>query len=375
MIILKKIIGISILFVVVIAAAFFTRSDHFFQVKQNQLVASKMSNLTSKEGELGKVVIINIDEKTNLPIKNSEYTIINMETDEVVSQLVTDLSGKVETELLPNGRYKIVQDKVMKPYKLNKKEHVFEISSDINNVTIKNKPVSYVKSYVRTDDGKINITEVLIPVAPLLQLPELPNGCEITSLTAVLNYYGYNVSKTVMADDFLRKEPFVKKGDKLYGANPYKAYAGNPRSLDEGFFTYTPPILEAANNYFKAVGGDDYTLDISGSSREEIMQRISRGVPVLIWVTLDLGKPKIKYSWHFHDTGEKFDSPTNLHAVVLNGYDGKNVHVMNPLIGQTKYNADAFFKSYKELGSHAMVIVKKEQVKSIEELSYKGTDS
>lgn len=327
-----------------------------------------MSNLVSKEGELGKVVIINIDEKTNLPIKNSEYTIINMETDEIAAQLITDLSGKVETEPLSYGRYKIVQDKVIKPYKLNKKEHILDINSEINEVTLKNKPVNFVKSYERTEDGKIKITEVLIPVAPLLQLPELPNGCEITSLTAVLNYYGYNVSKTVMADDFLRKEPFVKKGDKIYGANPYKAYAGNPRSLDEGYFTYTPPILEAANNYFKTVDGDDYTLNISGSSREEIMQRISRGVPVLIWVTLDLGKPKIKYSWYFHDTGEKFDSPINLHAVVLNGYDGKNVHVMNPLVGQIKYNADAFFKSYEELGSHAMVVVKKEQVKSIESL-------
>ena len=27
------------------------------------------------------------------------------------------------------------------------------------------------------------------------QKPELPTGCEITSLTTVLNYYGYNVSK------------------------------------------------------------------------------------------------------------------------------------------------------------------------------------
>lgn len=361
---MKKIIGISILFVLVIVAVFFTRTDHFFQVKQKQLVASNVSNPASREGELGKVVISNLDEKTNLPIKNSEYTIINMETDEVVSQVITDLAGKGETEPLPYGRYKIIQDKVMKPYKLNKKQHVLDISSDMNKVTITNKPVNYVKSYERAADGKINITEVLIPVAPLLQLPELPNGCEITALTALLNYYGYHVSKTVMADEFLRKEPFVKKGDKIYGANPYKAYAGNPRSKDKGFFTYTPPILEAANEYFKTVDGDDYTLDISGSSREEIMQRLSRGMPVLIWVTLDLRKPNIRYSWYFHDTGEKFDSPTNLHAVVLNGYDGKNVHVMNPLIGQTKYNADAFFKSYQELGSHAMVIVKKEQVKS-----------
>ncbi|MEN2465771.1 C39 family peptidase [Ornithinibacillus sp. JPR2-1] len=33
----------------------------------------------------------------------------------------------------------------------------------------------------------------------MMQKPELPNGCEITSLTSVLNYYDYQVSKTNMA--------------------------------------------------------------------------------------------------------------------------------------------------------------------------------
>lgn len=37
------------------------------------------------------------------------------------------------------------------------------------------------------------------------QYPELPTGCEITSLTSVLNYYGYDVDKEVMADDYLEK--------------------------------------------------------------------------------------------------------------------------------------------------------------------------
>jgi hypothetical protein len=31
---------------------------------------------------------------------------------------------------------------------------------------------------------------------------------------------------------------------------------------------------------------------------------------------------------------------------------------MNPLHGQMTYDADAFFKSYQELGSHAMTVVK-----------------
>lgn len=37
------------------------------------------------------------------------------------------------------------------------------------------------------------------------QYPELPTGCEITALTTVLNYLGYNVDKLTMADYYLDK--------------------------------------------------------------------------------------------------------------------------------------------------------------------------
>lgn len=42
-----------------------------------------------------------------------------------------------------------------------------------------------------------------LDVEPILQLPELPTGCEITSLATVLNYYGYDISKTQLADEYL----------------------------------------------------------------------------------------------------------------------------------------------------------------------------
>ena len=37
------------------------------------------------------------------------------------------------------------------------------------------------------------------------QYPELPTGCEITAMTMVLNYYGYNVDKVTMALDYMPK--------------------------------------------------------------------------------------------------------------------------------------------------------------------------
>ena len=98
--------------------------------------------------------------------------------------------------------------------------------------------------------------------------------------------------------------------------------------------------------------------DISGSSEKEILAYLNRGVPVVIWVTLDLSKPALNGHWYVSDTGKYYQAYTNLHAVVLKGYKDGMVSVMNPLKGQVTHNQDAFFKSYEELGKHALVLEK-----------------
>ena len=70
---------------------------------------------------------------------------------------------------------------------------------------------------------KPEVKKIFIPVDTILQHPELPNGCEITSVTTLLTFYGYEAAKTEMADKYLPKQLFQKSNNKLYGANPYKA--------------------------------------------------------------------------------------------------------------------------------------------------------
>lgn len=71
-----------------------------------------------------------------------------------------------------------------------------------------------------------------INVTNILQNPSLPTGCEITSLTMVLNYYKYSVSKETMADNYLPYSVdfgFLENGQK-YGPDFRTTFAGNPRS-------------------------------------------------------------------------------------------------------------------------------------------------
>jgi uncharacterized protein YvpB len=200
--------------------------------------------------------------------------------------------------------------------------------------------------------------EAYIPVNTLLQDPELPNGCEIVSLTAILNYYGYNVSKMAMADNYLPKQDFSWTQGKRIGPNPYKMYAGNPRSKASGWYSFAPPIVEAANNYIATQENKMKATNISGSSKEQIISYLDQGIPIVIWVTLDLSVPNLNSHWYLSDTGEYYKAYTNLHVVVLNGYKDGVVHVMNPLKGQVEYNMDAFFKSYEGMGKHALILEK-----------------
>jgi uncharacterized protein YvpB len=214
-----------------------------------------------------------------------------------------------------------------------------------------------LNSVNRALEENAETTEVFIPVEVVLQNPELPNGCEITALTSVLNSYGYPVTKTEMADDYLPKRPFIRVDGDLYGPDPYKAYAGDPRGTG-GFFSFAPPIVEAANSYLENREGTSSSIDISGSSIEEIIEFLKQSIPVVIWVTRDLLEPNLQYSWYLYDSNEHFLAPVNLHVVVLNGYTGGKVHVMDPLKGQVLYDTDTFFDSYQALGSHALIVNK-----------------
>lgn len=245
---------------------------------------------------------------------------------------------------------------------------VYENKEKVTLVTLANRGIGVLDNSLRIgelgsdepskNDPVVNVNQAYIPMGKLMQKPELPNGCEIVSLTAVLNYYGYNVSKTTMADSYLPKQAFTWKNGKRYGPDPYKAYAGNPRSTTSGWYSFAPPIVKAADNYMATQKNKMKAKDISGSSQKEILTYLNKGIPVVIWVTLDLSKPALNGQWYLSDTGKSYKAYTNLHAVVLTGYKDGIVGVMNPLKGKVTYNLNAFFKSYEELGKHALVLEK-----------------
>ncbi|MCP2034387.1 uncharacterized protein YvpB [Planomicrobium sp. HSC-17F08] len=196
-----------------------------------------------------------------------------------------------------------------------------------------------------------------ISVPILLQEPELPTGCEITSLTAMLNYYGEPVTKEEMAKKFLKKVPLRVEGGKLIGPDPQDAFTGDPTSA-KGVYVFPQAVVETAEKYAASVNEQFTASDLSGSSSQEIEKYITNGVPVLMWITRELEPPVTNNGWWIEGTTEYHKTFQNQHAVVLMGIDESSVTIMDPLKGKAVHDKNEFFTSYESLGSYAMALYK-----------------
>jgi uncharacterized protein YvpB len=306
---------------------------------------------------LGVLTILSVDAESGYSINGAKFELIDMETNEVIAEHTTNRNGMIRVENIPLSKtYKIVQTEVKQPYQLMTEPKTVELLSNQQKVTFENSVFPSITTYKKTDENEVFVTEMNLPVETVMQEPELPNGCEVTALTSVLNYYGYDVEKTVLADKYMPKIPFEVINGKLYGADPNKAYAGDPRSKNHGFFSYVPPIIETANKYFGKSNGSHTPYDLSGSTPEELLDYVREGIPVIVWTTIDQKEPLFNYSWFITGTNESIDIIRNSHTVVLTGYSEEEVYVMDPLKGNIAYPKERFFQLYEKTGSHAMVI-------------------
>ena len=118
---------------------------------------------------------------------------------------------------------------------------------------------------------------VWVDVPCYSQYPELPTGCESVALTNLLNYYGFRLGKTIIADYYLPKGS---------GGNFVTAFDGNPRRSSGGLMgCVAPAITIAGNNYLRAAGSAKQAKDVSFSSIASIKNRVTCGQPVEMWNT------------------------------------------------------------------------------------------
>lgn len=179
------------------------------------------------------------------------------------------------------------------------------------------------------------------------QYPELPTGCEMTSLTMVLNYYGISADKCDIADNFLLK------GD--VGAVDFNAaFVGDPRD-PSSYGCYSPVVVNTANSYLAYKNSELLAVDISGKELEELFLYIDNNTPVIVWGTQDCKEGYYSVTWNVD--GQDLTWFTPEHCMVLVGYDDNNVWVADPIYGELRsYNIYIFKEAYNSLNKQAVVL-------------------
>ena len=213
---------------------------------------------------------------------------------------------------------------------------------------------------------------IMLPVPQILQNPELPNGCEITSCCEVLSFMGFDADKCELAYRYL------PRSETWYGANPDLVYMGDPGREDDspmcGFYCFAGPVAEAANRFIKdkapgVSGSHTYpgrpagaglirAVDITGAGQQELERHLMAGRPFIFWASL-----------HFDDIG--YDPRggftladgryhrlfKGLHCMVCAGMDDTFFYIADPLDYNRKVRKDRFMEVYRQLGSRAVVFL------------------
>lgn len=200
---------------------------------------------------------------------------------------------------------------------------------------------------------------VYIDMANILQNPELPVGCEITALTILLNYYGFDAEKTDMAKNYLPTSwgnPRTVDG-KLYKDSFFDYFIGDPFS--KGYGCFSPAIEKAANSYIPSHGGGYTVKNISGCHPDTLYEYLIAGTPVLCWATDGMIEPEYYETWYDNATGEQLDWYLNEHCFVLAGFNIANstVTLNDPMKGIIDYNIDKFEVRFKQMHSQAIVLI------------------
>ncbi len=190
------------------------------------------------------------------------------------------------------------------------------------------------------------------------QMPELPTGCEVTSLTMVLRSLGTEADKVDISRRFLSKADVTcDENDNYYGPNFTYIFAGDPEG-DSSYGCMAPCIVRAAQRFIEEYGYELSPISLVGSDFNELLNYVEHDVPVIIWSTMWLVEPEYKVTWTTPE-GKKMEWPSNEHCVVLTGYDADagTVQIHDPMNGVVTCDINEICTRYEQLGQNAVIVI------------------
>ncbi|TCP24964.1 uncharacterized protein YvpB [Scopulibacillus darangshiensis] len=214
-----------------------------------------------------------------------------------------------------------------------------------------NKPWYHV-TYHGNQEGWVSSTIVknYQPInAPFIkQMPELPRGCEVTSLAMMLQYAGKNADNMSLAKQ-IRKVPFEENG--LRG-HPNDGFVGNMYTFDKpGLGVFHSPIANLARDYL-----GDRVVDMTGEDWDAVQEQVDTGHPVWVVVTSTYQRVPDEEWQTWHTKSGDVRITYHEHSVLITGYDNQYVYFNDPLADakNSRTNKADFITGWKQFGNQAI---------------------
>ncbi|MFI3250496.1 MAG: C39 family peptidase, partial [Eubacteriales bacterium] len=159
------------------------------------------------------------------------------------------------------------------------------------------------------------------------QYPELMSGSIPTSLAVILTYYGFEIDKVTLAEDYIPSTSITSSAK-----NPHESFVGDP-ATEEGYYAYPTPVASGADLYLTEQGSNLRSKVLSSPSIEDLADYLFDETPVMVWVTTDYGSAELSTSEIWWNGEPPID---NLHVATLIGYGSEDnvfylVDAINPL--------------------------------------------
>ncbi len=188
------------------------------------------------------------------------------------------------------------------------------------------------------------------------QLPELPRGCEVTSLSMLLEYNNVSVDKLVLAQEVTKDTtPYSKKDGKVYFGNPYYGFVGDMYDLSKpGYGVYSTPIAKLASEFTSRP-----VLDMTNLQFNDILYVVGQGMPVWIVINSTFAPLPDSYFEYWNTDSGIVKVTYKMHSVLITGYDNKHVYINDPLYDKPnrKVEINNFKAAWEQMGNQAVTII------------------
>jgi uncharacterized protein YvpB len=176
--------------------------------------------------------------------------------------------------------------------------------------------------------------------------PELYNGCEVTSLAMLLNYYGYHVSKNELAGKIKTVPLSYGNGQK---GNPNVGFVGDMED-GPGLGVYNGPIYDLTRKF-----AGDKVINLTNSPFTDLLKKINKGEPVWIITTTKFAPVSLFQKWKTPQG--TIQITFSEHSVVMTGFDENFIYINDPYgYKNRKLERENFQKAWEQMGKQAIVI-------------------